>query len=106
MSPYLLADNERYLRELAYIKDARILVEFAVGSTDSVDVVILTKDVFSIGGNLSISSTEKGRVEFREENFLGSGTRLMVSGYHENRKVAPNRCWWRTDQEKYRRVIY
>ena len=81
--PYLLADNERYLRELVFIKDARILVDYAEGSRDSVDVVILTKDVFSIGGNFSNSGTNKGRLELREENFLGSGTRLMVSGYYE-----------------------
>ena len=63
LSPYLLADNERYLRDLVYIKDARILVEFAVASTDSVDVVVITKDVFSIGGKVNISSKNKGRIE-------------------------------------------
>ena len=81
--PYLLADNERYLRDLVYIRDARILVDYAEGSRDSVDVVILTKDVFSIGGNFSSSGTKKGRIELREENFLGSGTRLLLSGYYE-----------------------
>ncbi|MBK6633791.1 MAG: hypothetical protein IPG38_05305 [Chitinophagaceae bacterium] len=48
--PYLLADNERYLRELIFIKDARILVDFAEGSADSVDVIVLTKDVFRLAG--------------------------------------------------------
>ena len=86
--PYLLADNERYLRDLEYIKDARILVDYAEGSTDSVDVVVLTKDVFSIGGKLMISSKEKGRGELREENFMGSGTRLLVSGYHEKQRFS------------------
>ncbi|HAO46123.1 MAG TPA: hypothetical protein DCQ97_04300 [Chitinophagaceae bacterium] len=81
--PYLLADNERYLRELVYIRDARILVEYAEGSTDSVDVVILTKDVFSIGAKVLISSKERGRGEITEENFLGSGTRLLFSSYYE-----------------------
>ena len=81
--PYLLADNERYLRDLVYLRDARILVDYAEGSMDSVDVVILTKDVFSIGGNFSSSGTKKGRLELREENFIGSGTRLLVSGYYE-----------------------
>lgn len=84
LSPYLLADNERYLRELPYIKDAWILVDFAEGSADSVDVVVVTKDVFSIGGRLNISSMRKGRVEIREENFMGSGTRVLFSSYHEN----------------------
>ena len=81
--PYLLADNEHYLRELPYTKDARIMVSYAAGSTDSVDVVVLTKDVFSIGAKIMMSNREKGRGELREENFLGSGTRLLISGYHE-----------------------
>lgn len=84
LSPYLLADNERYLRDLVYIKDARILVEYAVNSTDSVDVVVITKDVISIGGKLNIRNKDKGQIELREENFLGSGSRVLVSGYYEN----------------------
>ena len=84
LSPYLLADNERYLRDLVYIKDARILVEFAENNTDSVDVVVVTKDVFSIGGRLNISSKDKGRFELRDENFLGSGDRVLITGYYEN----------------------
>ncbi len=68
---------------MVYIKDARILIEPVKGSSDSVDVIVLTKDVFSIGGRLSISSTDRGRVEVREENFLGSGNRVQVSSYYE-----------------------
>ena len=82
--PYLLADNERYLRELVYIKDARILVDFTEGNKDSVDVVVVTKDVFSIGARLNISSKDKGRIELRDDNFMGSGSRVLVSGYYEN----------------------
>ena len=84
--PLLLADNERYLRELTYIRDARIQVEYSKGSRDSVDVVVITKDVFSIGGKLLISSKDRGRGEIREENLLGSGSQLLFSGYHENRR--------------------
>ncbi|MEO6253136.1 MAG: hypothetical protein ABIO79_07525 [Ferruginibacter sp.] len=86
LSPYLLADNERYLRDLVFIKDARILVEFAIDNTDSVDVVVVTKDVFSIGARLNISSTEKGRLELREENFMGRGNRILISGYYEKKR--------------------
>ncbi|MBL7702007.1 MAG: hypothetical protein JNM14_07130 [Ferruginibacter sp.] len=89
LAPYLLADNERYLRDLVYIKDARILVEFAEGSTDSVDVIVLTKDVFSIGGSINISSKNKGRMELRDENFLGGGNRFLISSYYENPR-SPN----------------
>ena len=85
--PYLLADNERYLRDLVFIKDARILVDYAEGSTDSVDVVILTKDVFSIGGAFEITSIKRGTVDLREENFMGSGTGLLLSGYYEKERL-------------------
>lgn len=81
--PYLLADNERFLRSLVYIKDAKIIVDFVHGSTDSVDVFIITKDVFSIGGKVLISSTERGRAELKEENLFGTGNRLLLSGYYE-----------------------
>lgn len=95
LSPYLFADNERYLRDLNFIKDARILVDFAESSTDSVDVVILTKDVFSIGGNFAISGTkkasiEKARLELRDENFMGSGTQVKLSGYYEKQRFPVN----------------
>ncbi|MBK8496301.1 MAG: hypothetical protein IPL50_15820 [Chitinophagaceae bacterium] len=84
--PYLLADNERYLRELIFIKDARILVDFAEGSADSVDVIVLTKDVFSIGGNFSFSGTNRARLRLRDENLLGSGTKLQLGGYYEKER--------------------
>ncbi len=90
LSPYLLADNERFLRDLIYIKDARIYVEYAEGSTDSVDVVVLTKDVFSIGGKILIGSLQEGRGEVSEENFLGSGTRLQFSLYHDQKRFPQN----------------
>jgi hypothetical protein len=86
LHPYLMADNERYLRDLVYIRDARILVDNVEGSADSVDVVVITKDVFSIGAKLLLNSKERGRGEITEENFLGSGTRLQVSSYHDNER--------------------
>lgn len=84
LSPYLLADNERYLRDIVFIKDARIYVEYAVGNTDSVDVIVVTKDVFSIGGRVNISSKDKGRFELRDANFMGSGSQVAIGGYYEN----------------------
>src|SRR5262249_24996144 len=50
--PNLLADNERYLRSLPYIQDACIIVQPKTGSPDSVDVYVITKDVFSISAEL------------------------------------------------------
>ncbi len=82
--PYLVADNERYLRDLGFIQDARIIVDFAEESTDSVDVVVITKDIFSIGGKLKIDSRTKGRIELQEENIAGSGNKILVSGLYDD----------------------
>lgn len=84
--PYLLADNERYLRELIYLQDAKILVDYVEDETDSVDVIVLTKDVFSLGAKLVIDSRDRGRVDLKEENFYGTGSKLMVSSFYDGQR--------------------
>ena len=81
--PYLLADNERYLRELVFLKDARIFVEYAENGFDSVDVIVMTKDIFSLGANLKVDTRERGRMELQEENLGGTGTRIFLSGLYD-----------------------
>lgn len=76
--PLLLADNERFLREQDFLQDAIILVGKTDNAKDSIDVVVFTKDVFSIGGKVNISNTQKARVEIREENLFGTGNRFSV----------------------------
>ena len=48
LKPYLMADNERFLRQLPYLQDAGFTV-VPVPGTDSVDVIVAVKDVFSSG---------------------------------------------------------
>jgi hypothetical protein len=81
--PNLLADNERLLRDEVYIQDARILVKAIPGTTDSVDVIVITKDVFSLGGSLNITSAKKGIAVLKEENAGGSGTHILASGLYD-----------------------
>jgi hypothetical protein len=75
LDPYKLADNERYLRDLPFILDARIVVKPVRGNRDMVDVFVYTRDVFSIGGSLSVKS--KTSVEYRiyDANLSGWGQR-------------------------------
>jgi hypothetical protein len=84
--PYLLADNERYLRELPFIQDARLQVIPADHSTDSVDVVLVTKDVFSLGANVSVSNTNSGRVRLYDENIFGTGNEFSVAGLYDKER--------------------
>jgi hypothetical protein len=84
--PFLVADNERYLRDLPYIQDARIVVDFAEDSKDSVDVVVLTKDIFSLGAKIKIATRTRGRLELEEENIGGTANRIFLSGLYDEER--------------------
>lgn len=81
--PFMLSDNERFLRELNYLQDAEITVALSKEQKGAVDVIVKVKDVFSIGGSLDISSAEKGRVELKEENLAGKGNFISVSTFYD-----------------------
>ena len=82
--PLLVSDNERFLRDQAFLRDALIVVLEA--SDDSVDIVVLTRDVFSIGGSINIG-TGRIRSEVREENVGGSGNQFSVSGIYDKERT-------------------
>ncbi|NLN30256.1 MAG: hypothetical protein GX158_03300 [Bacteroidales bacterium] len=71
LSPLLLSDNERILRQLPYIEDSRIIVVFE--SDSFVDILVLTKDVYSLGASALIISATKGSVSLYEKNIFGIG---------------------------------
>ena len=77
--PLLLADNERYLRDLSFIRDALIVVQTDSLSPDAADIIIITRDVFSIGGTVRINGPEKAEVTVKDENVFGTGDRLEIN---------------------------
>jgi hypothetical protein len=77
--PYLLADNERHLRDQVYIQDARILIDTISGTRDSVDIIVITKDIFPLGGSVDMSSITRVAVQVKNENVGGSGSQLEFS---------------------------
>ena len=81
--PYMLSDNERFLREQEFIQDALIVVLPSPESNQQVDVVVIVRDVFSIGGKINLSSTDRMEVELKEENFAGSGTKISVKSLYD-----------------------
>lgn len=85
LEPFLIADNERYLRDLPYLRDADIGVTNVSG--DSVDIVVLTKDVLSLGGSFRLHSTTKMGVTLADQNIAGSGQELLVRGFFDNERV-------------------
>lgn len=89
LSAYLLADNERHLRDLPFINDARIIVSPIRGKKDSVDIIVLTKDVLSIGGSVDMRGPQNTSVVLKEDNHLGWGDRLQLQALYERDRKVP-----------------
>lgn len=88
LNPYLLADNERHLREQSFLQDAKIIltpVEFG----GAVDVYVYTKDIFSLGVNGNISGTNNFNAEIKEENLNGNGTKVAFKTLYDETR-GPN----------------
>src|SRR6201991_1636044 len=79
VNAFKLADNERLSRDLNFIQDARILVTYLPDNPDSVDLVVVVKDLFTIGGAIGSLGyppfSIRGNVS--EANFLGMGQRIQ-----------------------------
>jgi hypothetical protein len=86
VSPFILANNERYLRNLPYIQDAKIVVRPVRNSPDSVDITIFIKDVLSIGGRVRLHSYQSISASVRDDNIMGWGDRLELQTLFDQRR--------------------
>jgi hypothetical protein len=73
IDPFLIADNERILRQLSYIEDARIYIYENAINPEFVDIVIFTKDRWSHGFDMNMGEIDKGEILFYNKNILGLG---------------------------------
>ena len=76
VSDLSLSETERNLRSLAFINDARIMV-VPVSENDA-EVVVITRDGYSLGADFSYRRPEKGEVSFFEKNLAGFGHSIEV----------------------------
>jgi hypothetical protein len=79
IDPENLADNERLLRGLSHIEDARIYVLEDVFQPEFVDVIVMTRDYWSKGINFELSEINAGKAEFYDRNFAGLGRELQFN---------------------------
>ncbi len=82
LNPYRVADNERILRNLNFVKDARILVK-PVKNSNQVDLLVITRDVFSLGASFTPDAATKYRFSVQEANLLGMGQSIQVGGQYD-----------------------
>jgi len=83
LNPYRVADNERHLRDLDFILDSRIFVLPSSEEDDSVDVLVMTRDVFSLGATVVPYSHNEFRFRAQESNLGGMGQKVRVSGIYD-----------------------
>jgi hypothetical protein len=76
LSPLKLSDNERIIRQLPFIDDARIIV--VPVSNEEADIVVVTKDVYSLGGEFILKSKKSGTIRMFEKNIFGMGHEFKV----------------------------
>jgi hypothetical protein len=93
VNAYKMVDNERYLRSLSFIQDARIYVINTYQDSDSIDVVVLTKDLFEYGGNISNLDTKTVSANVFNTNLLGAGQRVLF-GFRWDSDYSPR---WRSE---------
>ncbi len=75
LNPFELADNERFIRDKDFILDCRIVVT-PVEGTDSVDLTVITRDVFSLGATMGGSFPNAPKIGMYDANVSGRGQRI------------------------------
>lgn len=77
VEPLVIAENERLLRDLPFIDNANIMLHDIHG--DSVDVYVITKDLFPYGVGFTASGVKKASIQLWNENFAGLGHQVSTS---------------------------
>jgi hypothetical protein len=76
ISPLVLSDNERFLRNISLVEDARIIIVPA--SDKTADVLVAIRESYPLGLTASFKRLNSGNVTFFDKNFVGLGHELDV----------------------------
>ena len=87
LNPIIIAYNEKWLRDLTFIQDARIIAIPVKYDTNKVDLFIITKDIFPLGGNLNIKNQNSFDASLSDENLFGTGNRLKINHNFDNTRI-------------------
>ncbi len=76
LSPQLLEDNERLLRNLPYIKDVYFIIIEYPRDRDAVDVLVVSQDLHPLAGSFILSTPKIGTADIYNKNLFGTGYEL------------------------------
>lgn len=91
LNPYLLADNEKHLRDLPYIQDVRFNIKVDKNDPNVVDIEVLTKDVFAFGASFNMHGLDRYTLAVDNQNIGGWGDELLLQGNFDYERVHPMR---------------
>jgi hypothetical protein len=77
LKPVILSDNERLLRGLPYLEDAKIIVQPISELSDSVDILVIAKDVWANAFDIKINDMSSGTFQIWDRNILGFGHEIQ-----------------------------
>ncbi|BDD08780.1 hypothetical protein FUAX_12120 [Fulvitalea axinellae] len=89
VNPVLLGNNERLLRRLSYVRDARIVLRPVPGQMMEVDAEVIVQDVWSLSVGARFSNAQSWALSFNHRNILGIGQALdsdINADLNENQK--------------------
>lgn len=85
VDPRTMAEDEKLIRDLPYIKDVSIILIPDQLNSQIVDVLIVTKDNFSWGFLLDINGSKSARFDLFNQNMFGLGHEFSVGTvYHSH----------------------
>lgn len=88
VDPLVIAYNEKWLRDLPYIQDARILASISTVDTNEVDIYIITKDIFPIGGSFNIRNANSYTASLSTNNANDGGNAFTLNhNFDKNREI-------------------
>jgi hypothetical protein len=80
---FLVAENERILRDLSFIMDARFMAKKVVGSPDSVDLVLYIQDLMPFGLDVQSLTSKTASIGLAHYNILGYGHKFLATSYYD-----------------------
>ena len=92
LDPSVIAYNEKWLRDLSYIQDAKITVSITPYDSNQVDLLVVTKDLFNYGGEVLINNKNAYSAKINNINFLGTGNSIQLIQNFENERT-PKSGW-------------
>lgn len=86
VNPKLMAENEKFIRDLPYIQDVSIILSPADSNPDVVDVLVIIIEKFEYGISLNLGSESSG-LGIIDQNMFGLGHQFSASMvYYEPQK--------------------